>query len=372
MLYVGRNTVAPNNVINTGIEQVQSDYAQVDTTAVDYIKNKPTLASVATSGDYSDLSNTPTIPTVNDATLTITQNGTSVGTFTANASSDVTVNLTDTTYTSFVGADGSTAGSSGLVPAPGATDNTKYLKGDGNFSQVAYSEISGTPTIPTVNNATLTITQGGVSKGTFTSNASSDVTIALDAGGGSSYSAGTGISISNNTISVTTPVVQNIATGENAITILGVDNASPRCVNIGADSIAGTNCVAIGRSAKARESGAVAMGRAADASKGGTVAIGYQSKATAENAIILGANGTNSEARSFYVAVPSGSSVASDESTGLYKMMGSNGKIPNGRLDMDTTPTQSSTKPITSGAVYAALGDIETVLDAIIAQGSNA
>jgi hypothetical protein len=48
----------------------------------------------------------------------------------------------------------------------------------------AYSDLSGTPTIPTVNNATLTITQGGVSKGTFTANASSDVTIALDAGGG--------------------------------------------------------------------------------------------------------------------------------------------------------------------------------------------
>lgn len=180
MLYVGKNTVAPNNVINTGIEQVQSDYAQVDTTAVDYIKNKPTLASVATSGDYSDLSNAPTIPTVNDATLTITQNGTSVWTFTANASSDVTVNLTDTTYTSFVGADGSTAGSSGLVPAPGASDNIKYLKGDGNFSQVAYSEISGTPTIPTVNNGTLMISQNGVLKGVFTANSSTDVDVLLE------------------------------------------------------------------------------------------------------------------------------------------------------------------------------------------------
>lgn len=39
--------------------------------------------------------------------------------------------------------------------------------------------------IPTVNNATLTITQGGTTKGTFTANASSDITIALDAGGGS-------------------------------------------------------------------------------------------------------------------------------------------------------------------------------------------
>lgn len=49
----------------------------------------------------------------------------------------------------------------------------------------SYNDLSNKPTIPTVNNATLTITQGGVSKGTFTANASSDVTIALDSGGGS-------------------------------------------------------------------------------------------------------------------------------------------------------------------------------------------
>lgn len=51
--------------------QVQSDYTQSDNTAVDYIKNKPdlsiyaqssSLASVATSGDYDDLLNKPTIP----------------------------------------------------------------------------------------------------------------------------------------------------------------------------------------------------------------------------------------------------------------------------------------------------------------------
>lgn len=48
----------------------QSDWNQTDTTAIDYIKNKPTipvipqLAAVATSGDYDDLTNKPTIPTV--------------------------------------------------------------------------------------------------------------------------------------------------------------------------------------------------------------------------------------------------------------------------------------------------------------------
>ena len=45
-----------------GGTQVQSDWTQTDNTAVDYIKNKPNLATVATSGSYADLTNTPTIP----------------------------------------------------------------------------------------------------------------------------------------------------------------------------------------------------------------------------------------------------------------------------------------------------------------------
>ena len=45
-----------------GEEQVQSDWAQTNNQAVDYIKNKPTLAEVATSGSYNDLTDKPTIP----------------------------------------------------------------------------------------------------------------------------------------------------------------------------------------------------------------------------------------------------------------------------------------------------------------------
>lgn len=51
------------------------------------------LASVATSGLYSDLTGAPTIPTVNNGTLTIQHNGTTVQTFTANSSTDTTVNI---------------------------------------------------------------------------------------------------------------------------------------------------------------------------------------------------------------------------------------------------------------------------------------
>lgn len=42
--------------------QVQSDWSQSDNTQVDYIKNKPSLATVATSGSYDDLTDKPTIP----------------------------------------------------------------------------------------------------------------------------------------------------------------------------------------------------------------------------------------------------------------------------------------------------------------------
>ena len=56
----------------------------------DNVTNKPTFATVATSGSYTDLFNTPTI---GDATLTVQRNGTTLGTFTANATSNGTINV---------------------------------------------------------------------------------------------------------------------------------------------------------------------------------------------------------------------------------------------------------------------------------------
>ena len=47
-----------------GSTQVQSDWAETDTEAVSYIKNKPSLAIVATTGSYSDLSGTPSLSNV--------------------------------------------------------------------------------------------------------------------------------------------------------------------------------------------------------------------------------------------------------------------------------------------------------------------
>lgn len=144
------------------------------------------LASVATSGAYSDLSGTPTIPTVNNNTVTINQGGTQKGTFTLNQNSDVTINLDAAgagTVTD-VKVDGTSVVSEGVA----SIDLTSYAK-SADLAEVAtsgaYSDLSGTPTIPTVNNSTISFTQGGVSKGSFTLNQASDTTIALDAGSGS-------------------------------------------------------------------------------------------------------------------------------------------------------------------------------------------
>ena len=100
------------------------------------VSNKPTFATVATSGSYNDLSNKPTIPTVNDATLTIQKNGTDVKTFTANASSDVTCNITvptkvsDLTNDSCIPLAGTNALSGSIVPS---TDNN-YNLGDSSHN----------------------------------------------------------------------------------------------------------------------------------------------------------------------------------------------------------------------------------------------
>ena len=101
------------------------------------------------------MSNKPTIPTVNNGTLTIQQNGTTVDTFTANSSTDKTVNISVPTKTSDLTND------SNFVPS---TDLANVAT-SGN-----YNDLSNKPTIPTVNNGTLTIQQNGTNVQTFTAN----------------------------------------------------------------------------------------------------------------------------------------------------------------------------------------------------------
>ena len=89
------------------------------------------LATVATSGDYDDLINKPTIPTVNDATLTIQKNGSDVATFTANASSNVTANVTVPTTTSE------------LTNNSDFVSDASYVHTDNNFTTAEKTKLGG-------------------------------------------------------------------------------------------------------------------------------------------------------------------------------------------------------------------------------------
>lgn len=84
-----------------------------------------------------------------------------------------TISATDTTYSDFVGTDGQTAGTAGLVPAPATTDEGEFLKADGTWA---------TPP-------------------------------------GTTYTAGTGIDITNNTIAIDNTVVQEKLTAGSNISI---------------------------------------------------------------------------------------------------------------------------------------------------------
>lgn len=89
---------ATENYVDTGLSAKQDTISDLSTirsgAALGVTAVQPSdLSTVATSGSYNDLSNKPTIPTVNNGTLDIQVNGTSIGTFTANQDNNTTANI---------------------------------------------------------------------------------------------------------------------------------------------------------------------------------------------------------------------------------------------------------------------------------------
>ena len=117
----------------------------------------------AAAGSDSEILNKPTIPTVNDGTLTIQKNGTNVATFSANQSGNATANISVPTDTSDL-TNGAGYITASQVPA--------QVNADWNSTSGA-SEILNKPTIPTVNDGTLTIQVNGTQLATFSANQSS-------------------------------------------------------------------------------------------------------------------------------------------------------------------------------------------------------
>lgn len=183
--------------IASGAEvNVQSDWSQSDNTSDDYIKNKPSIPTALSdltedtthrvvtdtekttwnsksdfSGSYNDLTDKPTIPTVNDGTLTIKQNGTTVGTFSANQSGNTEVDIIGgggATYTEGDGIDISAQNEISVDTAfSEASTRTNIASGD-TFATIlgkikkfftdlktvafsgSYNDLSDKPTIPDI------------------------------------------------------------------------------------------------------------------------------------------------------------------------------------------------------------------------------
>lgn len=202
--WAGRNTTITITVINN------EDTSFLNKRGLAYFwnkinakkQNKLTAGSnITINGDTISASQ----PAVNNGKLTIQKNGSSIGTFTANQSSNTTANIIVPTKTSdltndsnFVSktdyATASTGGvikvGSGLSIANGVLSTTGGGVADAvewnnvlnkpTFSTVAtsgsYNDLSNKPTIPTVNNGTLTIKKNGTNVATFTANQSSNAT----------------------------------------------------------------------------------------------------------------------------------------------------------------------------------------------------
>jgi len=214
--------------------QVQSNWNETSNSSKAFIQNKPdlsvyaqsaNLATVATSGSYNDLSDKPSIP----AAVTVDQ---TYSASSANAQSGVAVasavaGKQDTINDLAAIRSGAEAGATAVQPSSLATVATTG----------AYSDLSGTPTIPTVDqtySAVSTNAQSGVAVASAIAGISMDEVPTVGSsddgkvltasysggqgsyswqtaqgggGGGASYTAGDGIDISaQNVISVETTV----------------------------------------------------------------------------------------------------------------------------------------------------------------------
>ena len=140
------------------------------------------------------------------------------------------------------------------------------------------------------------------------------------------YSAGTGIDITSNTVSVTSPTVIDNATGTHSIAIGDSSQSTAEgSVAVGDGSKANsTYSTAVGYNAQATNTNSVAIGKQAKATAARTVAIGSGAEANANDAYVI--KGINNTANTFQV----GSYTMLDTSTGL---------IPDARISSNIATT---------------------------------
>lgn len=172
-------------------------------------------------------------------------------------------------------------------------------------------------------------------------------------GGGSSYTAGTGIDITSNTISTTDPVlVNNAADYANGVAIKG--SGTVQSTQIGSLGSASSMSTSIGFSSFASGSQSISIGHGSQATAAHSYSLGEQAKSTAKGAFQFG-YGTNNEAGTVQFGLNTGDN---NSDTVNYKLLDSDGTIPEARLADTTSAVQGQVLTLDSNlnAIWAAAG----------------
>ena len=231
------------------------------------------------------------------------------------------------TYSPFTGTDGTTAGTSGLVPAPATTDSGKFLKADGTWDTAGGGGGDTVYSSKTTSNST---TGGAVYIGNLNSTQEEqpDPTT-VD----SHYKYFWALPSFNNNKPVS-----------NSITILGNANGQ-NSISIGSSSgTSASGAVAIGTSAISSTDYSLSIGNQANVNNGTrSIALGNATIVNANNGVAIGSNATVT--RNGEVNVGAGTSGRGYNSTN-YRVIGG---VHDGQLANDVTT----------------VGQINTLIDAI-------
>ena len=159
------------------------------------------LAKVATSGSYNDLSDKPTIPSVGNGRITIKQGGIIKGAFTVNQSGATGIELddNDTHYTS----------KNVVASSADATSNTTTALTNGNVY------------LNSVENGSVTSSHNikGIGGTNVMTDESGNIVIKAPTSSSGTYSAGTGLSLSGTTFNHSNSVTAGTAQGDASKTL---------------------------------------------------------------------------------------------------------------------------------------------------------
>lgn len=198
-------------------------------------------------------------------------------TYTAGTNVTITGNVisaTDTTYSNFVGTDGTAAGTAGLVPAPATTDAGKFLKADGTWDTAG----GGGPTVvqTTGSSTTDVMSQKAVTDELYPQYATKTNNV-IGIGNYNSIAdyGSTKIGIGRVTLGNNSAYAVAIHGGDSGGTVNAISALGIWAGNGG--TVTGHSGVAIGSGASVSAAGGVAIGRDSSATSQGEFNIGSSS-----------------------------------------------------------------------------------------------